>query len=165
MPLTVEELKQCHWGHALCLDGAKGMFAQTRTCKEHPRLAKYVGRESSKHPVVLRLTVDGLRVANLAEAAAALNRTEEENATMAEQQASMPLAGGAGEKKWTLKEGIAEIKREQFHRGRVYPRLVASGQLDQADANKQDWALQGTLTFLEFCLKNEAKLRQVMTEG
>jgi hypothetical protein len=165
MPLTVEDLKQCHWRFLVHMRLAKGGSHMAWRCQEHPRLERSRGRETSRNAIVTQLWVDRHPVRDLAEAVEFLNRTEEENAAMAEQQASMPLAGGSGEKKWSLKDGIAEIKREQFHRGRVYPRLVASGQLSQAEANKQDWALQGTLTFLEFCLKNEARLRQIMKEG
>ena len=80
-------------------------------------------------------------------------------------QASMPLAGGSGEKKWHLQDGISEIKRELMMRERVYPRLIARGQIEQPEADKRNRDMMGTLRFLEFCLKNEARLRQVMTEG
>ncbi len=78
---------------------------------------------------------------------------------------SLPLEGGAGERKWRLQDGIAECKRELHMRERVYPNLIGRGQLTEADANKHNKDLQGTLRFLEFCLKNEVRLRQAMTEG
>lgn len=83
----------------------------------------------------------------------------------AKQDAGLPLQGGAGERKWTLRDGIAELKREQRQRARVYPRLVASGRLEQREADQQNRDLQGMLTFAEFCLKNEARLRQVLKDA
>ena len=78
-------------------------------------------------------------------------------------EGELNLTGGAGQKKWSLKEGIAEVKSEQFHRGRVYPRLIASGQMTEADAIRQDWALAGVLNFMEFCIQHELALREFMT--
>lgn len=72
------------------------------------------------------------------------------------------LEGGQGQKKWTFADGITEIKREQFQRGRVYPGLIGRGSLSQDDANQQNKALQGCLTFLEFCAPYQDLLRQVL---
>jgi hypothetical protein len=78
---------------------------------------------------------------------------------------TLPLTGGTGTKKWTLADGISECKREMHMRARVYPNLIARGQLTEQDANKQNVALHGTLIFLQFCAKHELRLRQVLAEG
>lgn len=169
MSVTLEDLKQCHWGHTTFLDGAKGSWQRHRSCQEHARLKLVRGCDSRTSPIWRRMWVDGvLLVANLAEAAAALNRTPEENAAMAEerdraQQVAMPLQGGSGEKKWKLADGISECKRELMQRERVYPRLIDRGQLEQHTANQQNRDLTGILRFLEWCLKREARLREFMT--
>jgi hypothetical protein len=74
----------------------------------------------------------------------------------------LPLTGGAGEKKWAITDGIAEIKRELAMRERVYPQLIGRGTLDTHSAAKQNRDLTGTLRFLEFCAKNELKLRSLL---
>jgi hypothetical protein len=77
---------------------------------------------------------------------------------------TLPLTGGSGQPKWTIAEGITELKREAHMRQRVYPGLVARGQLEQGEADRQNRRLQGTIRFLEFCAKNEVRLRGLLEE-
>ena len=162
--ITPEDLKGVSATLVMHMSMSKGGSHYLYRCDKFPRVTKRSGRETRRHPFITELLVDGFVVAGIAEACAALNRTPEENAAMADGNGELKLTGGAGEKKWSLKEGVAEIKREQFHRGRVYPRLVASGQMTEADAIRQDWALAGVLNFLEFCAKREPALREFMAQ-
>lgn len=65
-------------------------------------------------------------------------------------------------RKWTLADGIAELERELDQRGRTYPQFIGRGALDPETAAEQQWALAGTLTFLEWCRRHEVQLRQAL---
>lgn len=78
---------------------------------------------------------------------------------------TLPLEGGSGEKKWTLSDGISEVKRELMLREQVYPRRIATKAMTEGEAAHHMREMRGVLRFLEFCLKHEKRLRQVMTEG
>ena len=67
-------------------------------------------------------------------------------------------------KKWALSDGIAECRRELALRQRVYPRFIERGRLTEHSAQKQVDALIGTLRFLDFCAKHEARLRALLEE-
>lgn len=77
----------------------------------------------------------------------------------------LPLAGGTGQRKWTIAEGVSEIKRELRMRERVYPSLITREKLTEEDAVRQNWRLQGALRLLEWCGNNEVKLRKLLEEG
>ena len=77
----------------------------------------------------------------------------------------LPLEGGYGEKKWTLQVGIAEVKRELMLREKVYAHRIATKAMSEQEAAVHMRDMRGVLTFLEFCLKHEGRLRQVMTGG
>jgi hypothetical protein len=157
--ITAEDLKGCRRQLLVHIKLAKGGVHFDYQCIEHPRLRQFVRRASRNSTTMRTMMVDGLEVKTLAEAAEALNRTPEENEAMAEQ---LNLEGGAGQKKWTLRAGIDECKRELHMRGIVYPTHIGRGQLTEADANKQNAALQGIQTFLEFCEPHQDLLRQLM---
>jgi len=79
--------------------------------------------------------------------------------------ATLPLSGGSGEKKWTLADGISEVKRELMLREKVYAYRISTKAMTEQEAFVHMRDMRGVLTFLEFCLKNEARLRQVVTDG
>jgi len=79
--------------------------------------------------------------------------------------ATLPLSGGSGEKKWTLSDGIAEVKREIGLRQRVYPQFVARQSMSQHEADAHMKAMEGVLKFLQFCGNNEVRLRSFFAEG
>lgn len=81
-----------------------------------------------------------------------------------EQTGALPLEGGSGSKKWTLADGIAEVKRELMLRERVYAHRVQTKAMSQHEADHHMAQMQGVLRFLEFCLKKEAALRQALAE-
>jgi hypothetical protein len=79
--------------------------------------------------------------------------------------APLPLQGGSGEKKWTLADGIAEIRRELALRKQVYPNFVARNRYTQDQVDGFVRNLEGALKFLEFCANNEARLKAVLQEA
>lgn len=84
---------------------------------------------------------------------------------LCEEKGLVPLTGGSGERKWTLADGIAEVKRELGLRERVYPTFIARASLSEHEAARQMRDLQGTLKFLVFCASHEAKLKRFFEEG
>lgn len=72
---------------------------------------------------------------------------------------TLPLSDGSGSKKWTLSDGISEVKRELMLREKVYAHRVATKAMTQQEADHHMRQLQGVLTFLMFCANNEVKLR------
>lgn len=163
-PLDVRDLRQCHQQRILHMDMARGGFANVYRCVEHPRLTWQTTVERRGATPVRTYQVDGITVPDLETAVVWLNRSREENEAMAEQSdaAQLDLKGGTGTKKWTLQDGITELKREEGFRGRVYPRLIARGEMTEGEANKHNAALTGAITFMEFCLLHEADLREFM---
>ena len=49
----------------------------------------------------------------------------------------------------TLDDQIAEVKRELYFRGRVYPGLVSRGKMTQAEADKHTARMRAVLATLE----------------
>jgi hypothetical protein len=49
----------------------------------------------------------------------------------------------------SLSDAIAELRREQVQRGRVYPRLIHSGALTKQAAERQNERLAAAIRFLE----------------
>lgn len=51
----------------------------------------------------------------------------------------------------TLADQIAELRREEKQRARVYPRWVQDGRMSQAAADRQIGALRAAITTIEAC--------------
>jgi hypothetical protein len=77
----------------------------------------------------------------------------------------LDLTGGSGDAKWTIAEGITEIKRELAMRARVYPHRVTTGAMDKHEADRQVRRLEGTLRFLEWCAKREPEIRKLQDQS
>lgn len=58
-----------------------------------------------------------------------------------------------------LVDQIAEVRRELALRDRVYPHMVASGKLDQEEADQHKARMQGVLNTLLWLQKNEDRVR------
>lgn len=162
-PLGILDLKQCHLHTSMHMSLTKGGCTYVKTCVEFPRLQKWEGRDTGRSPWWSRWTVDGIEIANLADAVVWLNRSREENEAVADEREK--AAAGSTPPKWRIADGLAECERELQQRSGRYAQLIGRGALTEIEANQQNAALQGTIRFLQFCKDNEAALREFMSQA
>lgn len=67
------------------------------------------------------------------------------------------------DKRYSLKSQIAEVERELEQRAKVYPRLVSSRAMSQAEAEMHTAIMRSVLATLQWLHKNEEAIRAIVT--
>jgi hypothetical protein len=67
-----------------------------------------------------------------------------------------------GKRMDSLIDGLAEVRRERLIRQTVYPRLVTTGKLTQAEASRRMSALESAERWLQCLIRNYDRASQVL---